>query len=134
MAHSLFFKIPQNTLVYFAEEPGVISISKTIRTTEKPHMKFTKFTFMAGASEGQYHIEMLCNPDEEMLIAGNAPERKTYLYANDLVQQSKNKAVIFLSHPKLKEVEMKYTSEWLQTLVKNVPIHFFEDDPIFHNI
>ena len=66
-------------------------------------MKFKNLAFTAGAPGGQRHIQMLGNPDVEVLVAGEAPEWETYLYANDAVSQNKKKAVIFLGHIKSEE-------------------------------
>lgn len=129
-----FFKIPKKTLAGFAEELKNKLGLETVRIIGRPDMTFTKTAFMAGAPGGQRHIEMLRNPNVEVLIAGEAPEWETYLYANDAVTQGKNKAVIFLGHIKSEEAGMKYASDWLKTFVKGVSIHFIEDEPNFHTL
>jgi putative NIF3 family GTP cyclohydrolase 1 type 2 len=129
-----FFKTPEKILSDMAEELKKTLGVETIRYIGPPNMKFTKVAFMAGAPGGQRHIEMLRNPDVEVLIAGEAPEWETYLYANDAVSQGKNKAVIFLGHVKSEEAGMKYASEWLQTFIKDVPIHFIKDEANFHTL
>ena len=127
-----FFELPSKTLSSFAEELKNKLNLESIRTVGKPKMQFTKVAFMAGAPGGQRHIEMLRNPEVEVLIAGEAPEWETYLYANDAVEQGKNKAVIFLGHIKSEEAGMEYAAQWLQTFIKDVPIHFIEDEANFH--
>ncbi|MEE4285775.1 MAG: hypothetical protein V2I31_06490, partial [Mariniphaga sp.] len=67
----------------------------------------------------------------EVLIAGEAPEWETYLYANDAVNQGKNKAVIFLGHIKSEEAGMAYCAEWLRGFVTEVPVHFIKNRPNF---
>jgi putative NIF3 family GTP cyclohydrolase 1 type 2 len=129
-----FFELPEKTLAGFALELKDKLGLETIRIIGQPDMKFTKVAFMAGAPGGQRHIEMLRNPDVEVLIAGEAPEWEIYLYANDAVEQGKNKAVIFLGHVKSEEAGMKYASEWLQTFIKDIPIHFIEDEANFHTL
>ena len=129
-----FFKVPEKTLTAFAEELKNKLNLETIRVIGRPDMKFTHTAFMAGAPGGQRHIEMLRKPDVEVLIAGEAPEWETYLYANDAVSQGQNKAVIFLGHIKSEEAGMKYAADWLKTFIKDVPIHFIEDTPNFHTL
>lgn len=129
-----FFNIPQTTLADFAKELKNNLKMETVRIIGRAEMTFTKVAFMAGAPGGQLHIEMLRNPDVEVLIAGEAPEWETYLYANDAVTLKKNKAVIFLGHIKSEEAGMKYAAGWLQTFIKGVPIHFIEDEPNFHTL
>jgi len=106
----------------------------TIRVIGDPKMKFTKVGFAAGAPGGSSHIRMLRNPEIEVLVAGEAPEWETYSYANDAVEQGKNKAVIFLGHIKSEEAGMEYCAEWLQTFVNNVPIHFIENKSNFTDL
>ncbi|WP_175552546.1 hypothetical protein [Tangfeifania diversioriginum] len=43
-------------------------------------------------------------------------------------------AVIFLGHIKSEEAGMKYCAEWLQTFVKDLPIHFIENQPNFNTL
>jgi putative NIF3 family GTP cyclohydrolase 1 type 2 len=104
---------------------------QTIRVVGNPEMKFTKLAFMAGAPGGQNHIAVLSKPDTEVILAGEANEWETYLYANDAKALGKNKAVIFLGHIKSEEAGMEYCARWLGTFVKGVPIHFIENKSNF---
>lgn len=126
-----FFRIPENTVENYANELKQKFGMESIRVIGNPDMKFTKLAFMAGAPGGQRHIQMLRNENVEVLIAGEAPEWETYLYANDAVQQNKNKAVIFLGHIKSEEAGMEYCAEWLREFVAEVPVHFIENQPNF---
>lgn len=126
-----FFKIPETTLEEYSKELKKILGLQTIRVIGNPEMKFTKLAFMAGAPGGQRHIQMLKNPDIEVILAGEAPEWETYLYANDAVNQGKNKAVIFLGHIKSEEAGMEYCAKWLGSFITGVPIHFIENKPNF---
>jgi len=126
-----FFKIPETTLADYSAALKKTLGLQTIRVIGNPEMKFTKLAFMAGAPGGQSHIQMLKNPDIEVILAGEAPEWETYLYANDAVTQGKNKAVIFLGHIKSEEAGMEYCAQWLQTFVSGVPVHFIENKANF---
>jgi putative NIF3 family GTP cyclohydrolase 1 type 2 len=125
------FKVPEKTVAGYAKELKKKFDLESIRTIGNPEMKFTKVAFMAGAPGGQRHIQMLQNPDVEVIIAGEAPEWETYLYTNDAAALGKNKAVIFLGHIKSEEAGMEYCAEWLGTFVSGVPIHFIENKPNF---
>lgn len=126
-----FFRIPEKTLESYANEIKQKFEMESIRVIGNPEMKFTKVAFMAGAPGGQRHNQMLQNENVEVLIAGEAPEWETYLYANDAIQQNKNKAVIFLGHIKSEEAGMKYCAEWLRQFITEVPVHFIENQPNF---
>ena len=125
------FTIPQTTLKKFTKELQKKLDAENVRVIGNPEMKFTKVAFNAGAPGGQRHIKTLARPDVEVLIAGEAPEWETYLYANDAMQQKKNKAVIFLGHIKSEEAGMKYAAEWLDEFIDGVPIFFIENQPNF---
>ena len=126
-----FFRIPKKSLAAFASELKATFGMNSIRVIGNPEMEFSKLAFMAGAPGGQRHIQMLRNPDVEVIIAGEAPEWETYLYANDATQMGKNKAVIFLGHIKSEEAGMEYCAKWLKTFITDVPVHFIEDKPNF---
>lgn len=126
-----FFKIPETTIAGYCKELKKTLGLQTIRVIGNPEMKFTKLSFMAGAPGGQSHIQMLKNRDVEVILAGEANEWETYLYANDAVNQGKNKAVIFLGHIKSEEAGMEYCAQWLQTFISGVPIRFIENKANF---
>lgn len=121
------FRIPKTSLKNFAERLKIDMDLKNIRLIGNPEMQFEKLAFMAGAPGGQGHIQMLANEEVEVLIAGEAPEWETYLYANDAVSLEKNKAVIFLGHIKSEEAGMEYCAEWLRGFIRNIPIIFIEN-------
>lgn len=125
------FQFHETTLAKFSKELKNKLGLESIRIIGNAEMKFTKVGFAAGAPGGSSHIRMLQNPEIEVLVAGEAPEWETYLYANDAVSQGKNKAVIFLGHIKSEEAGMKYCAEWLRDFVKDVPIIFIENKSNF---
>ncbi len=126
-----FFTIPETTVAKYSAELKNKLEMKTIRVIGNPEMKFTRLAFMAGAPGGQSHIQMLKNKDVEVILAGEANEWETYLYANDAAAQGKNKAVIFLGHIKSEEAGMEYCAKWLGTFVSGVPIYFIENKANF---
>ncbi|MDB4582859.1 Nif3-like dinuclear metal center hexameric protein [Draconibacterium sp.] len=128
------FNVPKTTISMFCKELKETLGLETVRVIGDPKMKFTNVVFSAGAPGGQSHIKTLRNKNVEVLVAGEAPEWETYLYANDAVTQGKNKAVIFLGHVKSEEAGMEYCADWLQRFVKNTPIHFIENELNFTNL
>ena len=126
-----FFRIPKTSVAEFASEMKIKLGLNSIRVVGNPDMKFSKIAFMAGAPGGQSHIQMLKNPDVEVIIGGEAPEWETYLYVNDAVNQGKNKAVIFLGHIKSEEAGMEYCAQWLKGFIADVPIIFIQNKANF---
>ena len=129
-----YFQFAETSLADFSRNLKAKLGLNSIRVIGNPNMTFTKVGFSAGAPGGTTHIRMLRNPEVEVLVAGEAPEWETYLYANDAVTQGKNKAVIFLGHIKSEEAGMEYCAEWLQTFVKDIPIHFIENEANFSEL
>lgn len=128
------FIIPKTSLKKFTKRLQNKLDVENVRVIGNPDMEFTRLAFSAGAPGGKRHIKTLSGPDVEVLIAGEAPEWETYLYANDAVQQGKNKAVIFLGHIKSEEAGMKYAAEWLDDFIDGVPIIFIENQPNFKTL
>lgn len=131
---STLFQFPETSLINFSDDLKNKLGLKTIRIIGNTDLKFTKVGLAVGAPGGSTHIQMLRNPEIEVLVAGEAPEWETYLYANDAVAQGKNKAVIFLGHIKSEEAGMEYCAEWLQTFVKDIPILFIENNSNFSEL
>jgi putative NIF3 family GTP cyclohydrolase 1 type 2 len=127
-----YFRLPEqlslnNYAASLKEKLGM----ETIRVIGNPDMKFNKVAFMAGAPGGQRHIQLLSGDDVEVLIAGEANEWETYLYAHDAFLQGRNKAVVFLGHIKSEEAGMEYCAGWLKGFIEGVPVHFIENQPNF---
>jgi len=125
------YKLPEQTVKEYAEELKQKLQLKTVRVIGNPELTFTNMALMVGAPGGQRHIKMLSNPNVEVLVAGEATEWETYLYANDAKTLGKNKAVIFVGHIKSEEAGMKYCADWLKGFLSGVPIRFIENDTNF---
>nr|WP_321485640.1 Nif3-like dinuclear metal center hexameric protein [uncultured Draconibacterium sp.] len=125
------YSMPEKQLANFARELKDQLDLQTVRVIGNPEMKFTKVGLAVGAPGGARQIQMLNMPEVEVMVAGEATEWETYLYANDAVTLEKNKAVIFVGHIKSEEAGMDYCAEWLKGFVKGVPIHFIENKANF---
>ncbi|WP_303918026.1 Nif3-like dinuclear metal center hexameric protein [Draconibacterium sediminis] len=125
------YKMPEKHLAGFAQELKKQLGLQTVRVIGNPQMKFTKVGLAVGAPGGARQIQMLNMPEVEVMVAGEANEWETYLYANDATTLGKNKAVIFVGHIKSEEAGMDYCAQWLKGFVKGVPIHFIENEANF---
>ena len=125
------YSMPEKQLADFARELKDQLGLQTVRVIGNPEMKFTKVGLAVGAPGGARQIQMLNMPEVEVMVAGEATEWETYLYANDAVTLGKNKAVIFVGHIKSEEAGMDYCAQWLKGFVKGVPIHFIENEANF---
>lgn len=125
------YKMPEKQLSDFALELKKQLGLQSVRVIGNPDMNFTKVGLAVGAPGGARHIQMLNHPEVEVMVAGEANEWETYLYANDATTLGKNKAVIFVGHIKSEEAGMDYCAQWLKGFVKDVPIHFIENEANF---
>ena len=130
----LLFEFKESELSGFAKKIKQKLGLETVRIIGDPDLKFTKVGLAVGAPGGSSHIRMLQNPEIEVLVAGEAPEWETYLYANDAVEQGKKKAVLFLGHIKSEEAGMEYCAEWLEGFVKDIPIKFIVNKANFSEL
>jgi putative NIF3 family GTP cyclohydrolase 1 type 2 len=125
------FILPETDLKSFATALQRRFNTNTFRVIGDPNLKFTKVSFMAGAPGGQRHVAILGQDDTEVLVAGEAPEWETYMFANDARQQGKKKAVVFMGHIPSEEAGMEYCAEWLSSFVKEVPVKFIANKEVF---
>ena len=128
------YQLPEQSVKDYAAELKQKLELETVRVIGDPEMKFTKMALMVGAPGGQRHIKMLSDPNVEVLVAGEATEWETYLYANDAKALGMNKAVIFLGHVKSEEAGMKHCADWLKGFISGVPINFIENQPNFSTL
>lgn len=125
------YELPKQSVKEYAETLKKQLGLGTVRVVGDPEMQFTQMGLAVGAPGGQRHIQMLNQPDVEVMVAGEATEWETYSYVNDASYQGKKKAVIFVGHIKSEEAGMEYCAKWLKTFITGVPIHFIEDDANF---
>jgi putative NIF3 family GTP cyclohydrolase 1 type 2 len=96
-----------------------------------PKMKLTRVRLAPGAPGSSYQIKLLESDDTDVVIAGEVPQWETYEYMRDAVDQGRKKAIIFLGHINSEEAGMDYCAVWLQSFIKDIPIHFVESGSSF---
>lgn len=128
------YKLPEQSVKEYAEELKQKLGLETVRLIGDPDMKFTNMALMVGAPGGQRQIKMLSDRNVEVLVAGEATEWETYLYANDAKTLGQNKAVLFVGHVKSEEAGMKYCAEWLEGFLSGVPIRFIANQANFSTL
>ncbi len=125
------FILPETSLKDLASQLQELFKTNTLRIIGDPEMKFSRVAFSAGAPGGSRQIATLGQSDVEVLVAGEASEWETYMYANDARQQDKKKAVIFLGHIASEEAGMEYCAEWLSDIIPSVPVAFIGNKEVF---
>lgn len=126
-----FFQFKEQSLSEFVNKLSLALNTKDFRVIGDKNLKITKVSFSPGASGSFAHLRLLQDEKTDVLIAGEAQEWETYQYINDAVFLGKKKAVVFLGHIPSEEAGMKYCAEWLGNFIKDVPIKYFENGPVY---
>jgi putative NIF3 family GTP cyclohydrolase 1 type 2 len=127
----LYFQFKEQTLSEFVNKISSILKTKEFRVVGDKDLKFTKVSMSVGASGSLAHLRQLQDERTEVLVAGEAQEWETYQYVNDAVLLGKKMAAIFLGHIPSEEAGMEYCADWLGRFIKDVPIIFIQDDPVY---
>ena len=126
------FQFDSQKLSQFVVKLKAIFPGSSLRVIGNPDLKFTGVALAVGAPGSTEHIQLLEEPQIEVLVAGEAPEWETYQYVYDAQLQGKNKAVIFLGHANSEEAGMNYCTKWLKGfLPKDLKINYVETGSCF---
>ena len=126
------FQFDSQKLSQFVVKLKAIFPGSSLRVIGNPDLKFTGVALAVGAPGSTEHIQLLEEPQIEVLVAGEAPEWETYQYVYDAQLQGKNKAVIFLGHANSEEAGMNYCTTWLKGfLPKDLKINYVENGSCF---
>ena len=126
------FQFDSQKLSQFVVKLKAIFPGSSLRVIGNPDLKFTGVALAVGAPVSIEHIQLLQEPQIEVLVAGEAPEWETYQYVYDAQLQGKNKAVIFLGHANSEEAGMNYCTKWLKGfLPKDLKINYVETGSCF---
>jgi putative NIF3 family GTP cyclohydrolase 1 type 2 len=118
------FKIPQTTLLNFANILKQKFAVDTIRVIGDPKLETTKAGLSAGSGSSINQMKMLGSNEIDILVIGETREWETVEYARDAMAQGKNKALVILGHCISEEAGMKYCATWLEGFIKDIPITF----------
>jgi putative NIF3 family GTP cyclohydrolase 1 type 2 len=96
----------------------------TVRIVGEPEMQCSKIGILVGAPGGQWQIQMLGQPEIEVVICGEINEWETSEYVRDALRLGQRKALIVIGHAPSEEAGIQEIVPWLQTRVPDVPITF----------
>ncbi len=95
-----------------------------VRVVGDRELKVTKIALFPGAAGSDRQIQMLEQPDVEVLIIGETREWETVEYAADAITEGRRKALIILGHIPSEQAGMKECATWLQTFLPKTKIDF----------
>jgi putative NIF3 family GTP cyclohydrolase 1 type 2 len=125
------FVLPETTLHELLKNLKQTFPRNAFYVVGNPDMKLSNVRLAEGAPGSSTHIRLLEQKNVDVVLAGESPQWETYEYMRDAVDQGRKKAIIFLGHINSEEYGMSYCAEWLQTFIKDIPVHFVECGPSF---
>ncbi len=102
-----------------------------VRVVGDPAMPVTKMALMPGASGLTRQVQMLENPEVQVLVVGESTEWEAIPYARDAAAEGRAKALILLGHDASEETGMRYCAEWLHGVLPGMRIDFLPSGEAF---
>ncbi len=118
------FTIPPTTVDQLAQELQHKLRARIVRVVGDPDLRVTGVAYRPGASGEARQIPALERDDVQVLVAGEASEWETVMYAQDAQQQHRPKALILLGHSTSETDGMQTAATWLRTLFPTLPIQY----------
>ncbi len=102
-----------------------------VRVVGDPAMPVTKLALLLGAAGPARQVQMLENPNTQVLVIGEATEWEAIPYARDAAAEGRGKALILLGHDASEEAGMHYCAEWLHGVLPGLRIDFIPSGEAF---
>ena len=96
---------------------------KAVRYVGDPQMICTRVALRVGAPGGRCQIDDLML-GADVIIAGESPEWETCEYVRDAVAAGEKKALLVLGHANSEEGGMKWMSEWIASVLPDIPVTY----------
>jgi putative NIF3 family GTP cyclohydrolase 1 type 2 len=119
-----FFTLPPMTVNQLAQNLQQKLHARILRVVGDPNLRVTGVAYRPGASGEARHIPALERDDVQVLVAGEASEWETVMYAQDAEQQHRPKALILLGHSTSETDGMQTAAIWLRTLFPTLPVQY----------
>jgi len=118
------FTLPETTLADLAESLKKKLGISVMRVVGDRSLKVSKIALIPGAAGSETQIKALERGDVEVAIIGEVPEWETVEYVDDATAAHQHKALIMLTHIPSEQAGMEECTQWLKTVVKEVPVEF----------
>lgn len=129
-----YFKFREQTVGEFARMLEERLNTRQVRVVGDPAMRFTNVALSVGAPGSQSHIRFLNSNDTQLLVAGEGQEWETYQYVLDASLMGLKKAAIFTGHIPSEEAGMEYCAQWLQPILKGIPVVYIASRPAYSSV
>ncbi|MDD9266143.1 Nif3-like dinuclear metal center hexameric protein [Paenibacillus sp. MAHUQ-63] len=105
-----------------------------VRVAGDLNMTCTRVGLLAGYRGGGGMAIPLYQDGVDVILAGEGPEWETPEYVRDAVQQGGRKALIMLGHAESEASGMRYLADRLAARFPDLPVHYLEEQPVFHSL
>lgn len=124
---------PERTFVYRIEPQTLEQLVRhckeklgiaEVKIVGDPKMMCSRIVLRVGASGGRGQIDLLRQPDIDVVLAGESPEWETCEYVRDAAAARVKKGLIVLGHANSEESGMKWMAEWIGGILPEVPVAY----------
>jgi putative NIF3 family GTP cyclohydrolase 1 type 2 len=122
--HPEQFVFPSTTLEKWLEPVKNTFPGTPFYVVGDPELVIRNVRLAPGSPGSGIHIQMLEEPDVDLVVSGECQQWETYEYVRDAMAMGKHKAVVFLGHVSSEENGMAFCAEWLKTFLHDIPITF----------
>lgn len=117
------FRRPPTTLLDLAQELGSKLDDKTLRVVGDPALPVTTIATSFGNTQ-QIPGFALLNSPIDVLVCGYAREWEVVEYCQDMISAGVKKAVILLGENASVQAGMKFSADWIKSVITEVPVNF----------
>ena len=129
-ANPRMYRFSGTPLARFAKDMQKKLNARTMRVVGDPKMPVNSVAAGWGYMSA---IAMMARPEIEVMAVGETREWEVVEYVQDCIAAGQKKALIVVGHVLSEQAGMRYCAEWLQTLVKEVPVEFIAAPEPFWN-
>jgi len=117
------FRRPPTTLLALAQELGAKLDDKTLRVVGDPSLPVATIATSFGNTQQMPGIAVL-NGSIDVLVCGYAREWEVVEYCQDMISAGVKKAVVLLGENASVQAGMKFSADWIKSVVTEVPVSF----------
>lgn len=134
-----------NPWIYKIEETTLIDLAKffketlsvgVVRIVGNPNIKVSRVGILVGGGSlglgvEEMPMQVMQQYDLDVLVCGEIYEWTLPAYVNDAAMLGFNKGLVIIGHERSEEWGMKHMVDWLQTLLKDIPVYFVNAEEPF---
>jgi putative NIF3 family GTP cyclohydrolase 1 type 2 len=117
------FNRPATTLLTLAQELAAKLDDKTLRVVGDPKLAVSRVATSLGNTAQMPGIALLNGP-VDVLVCGYAREWEVVEYAQDMIAAGLKKGLILLGENASIQAGVKYSADWIRTVITEVPVMF----------